>query len=965
VQANPLAPSTSASPSDLFPAPGRGILFAAAPLIVPMQLRLSAVRLKAIVVLVVSRQKGITLVFKNDPLESVDVSSTFDSVAVIQKYLQSEIEGQLREMFREDLPGIIHRLSQRWLSSETERVSGDASQSADAAAGGVPPAVPVGGSGAVAAPPPHAAEMHAAQMASSPPSNRQADHETASAPGGPSSSRRRSNSRVSEAPRAPASTAGTATMSRSPSSARNRRGSRKSLPKAASTSAVPQAGPSVRGAEPRYSFGFGLGGWGAADGLDDIESYDPTYGLRPDALRAPVSSGYSGLARLATQAKGGLRDLTSLGSSPKANTTGSWAGRSPDDSQAVLDESDDALDEAVDDVGTSEEEGSPLPAASRALEHEHEVDLDGLDAIHGPDSESDEENGSGADLSRFGYPPPSAAFSDTAVEASVRRSASLFGAPTAPASPAGTLRGRASSSVSGATPRPSKPRRQIYDTIPAVGGGTVTQPRVYHIASRVQAPEIDEDDDPYEDEEERTARLARSNAGATSAAASSTVRGPASTRTFTLGGGGAPSVHSPLAAPFEPTQRDIHAGRFDSDESGEWDDSSHHSHSHSRSASVSGDGSLATLEPEPMDPRSTAYRTQLYRQRGAGFYRPGYGSSETASQSGSASLSGTSSSRSRSGVYYGAAGARPSLGRHTPSHSTAPTSQYPSTHDIASTVNGGGGGGGKAALPSLHLPERAPQRPMSLDASAHLAELVNSNHTLSPYTRTLETRGFTVRSAPVTPGGSAHASGASTPALSSAGASQYGSSSTDMHAVSVAASRSRASASDRAAPDARPTPHRRRTFKLGGSSKSDVSAPASEHATPTRPGMQRAATERPAATHAHDARSSTSWGAPPSENSHRSSDSTSMRRAALLQQQQLAQQQQQQQQQQGGYEDDQAALQQQHQQKGFAPYAGSGPKSFVATPTAETPVRRRSGRAFVPPSEAALPGASRWAAIRE
>jgi distribution and morphology protein 34 len=66
-------------------------------------------------ILVVSASKGITLVFKNDPLQNVEVSSTFDSVEVIRGYLQQEIEGQLREMFREDLPGIIHRMSQSWL----------------------------------------------------------------------------------------------------------------------------------------------------------------------------------------------------------------------------------------------------------------------------------------------------------------------------------------------------------------------------------------------------------------------------------------------------------------------------------------------------------------------------------------------------------------------------------------------------------------------------------------------------------------------------------------------------------------------------------------------------------------------------------------------------------------------------------------------------------------------------------
>lgn len=119
VQANPLATGGQTDPG-LFssPAASRGMLFAASPLVVPMRVRLSSMKLRAIVVLVVSRSKGITLVFKNDPLEGVHVSSTFDSVGVIQKYLQQEIEGQLREVFREDLPNIIHRLSQQWLRSE-------------------------------------------------------------------------------------------------------------------------------------------------------------------------------------------------------------------------------------------------------------------------------------------------------------------------------------------------------------------------------------------------------------------------------------------------------------------------------------------------------------------------------------------------------------------------------------------------------------------------------------------------------------------------------------------------------------------------------------------------------------------------------------------------------------------------------------------------------------------------------
>ena len=98
----------------------RGMLAAKQPLVVPMLLRLSHFKLNSYVVLVVSKQKGITLVFKTDPLQSVDINSTFDSIAVIQKFIQREIEGQLRQMFREDLPGIIHRLSQQWVKATVE-----------------------------------------------------------------------------------------------------------------------------------------------------------------------------------------------------------------------------------------------------------------------------------------------------------------------------------------------------------------------------------------------------------------------------------------------------------------------------------------------------------------------------------------------------------------------------------------------------------------------------------------------------------------------------------------------------------------------------------------------------------------------------------------------------------------------------------------------------------------------------
>jgi distribution and morphology protein 34 len=85
--------------------------------------------------LVFSKQKGITVVFRNDPLESLKVSSTFDSIPFVRDFLQKEIEAQLRILFMDELPAIIHRLSLRlWvpeyrageeLQTQTESANGE------------------------------------------------------------------------------------------------------------------------------------------------------------------------------------------------------------------------------------------------------------------------------------------------------------------------------------------------------------------------------------------------------------------------------------------------------------------------------------------------------------------------------------------------------------------------------------------------------------------------------------------------------------------------------------------------------------------------------------------------------------------------------------------------------------------------------------------------------------------------
>ncbi|KAG9102686.1 ERMES complex subunit [Ceratobasidium sp. 370] len=274
VQANPL--NNKKSDLDGVPGISRGILAAHQPLVVPMLLRLSHFRLNAYVVLVVSKQKGITLVFKTDPLQNVDVSSTFDSIAVIQKYIQREIEGQLREMFREDLPGIIHRLSQRWLAGKAKVETPYAQK----------PRVPLPSLPSVAEHEPTSPPTTSIACFSPdrpirfPTVGLRPTLSTYSLPTPAGLAALRP--RLSVAP----SMAGSG---RRPSSSRN-------SPTASSLPPLPS--PLEPPEQPNATF-------------PDVDNFDPTYGLRPEGL--PAKSSYSGFGQLYVQNRG-LGDLTDEGS---------------------------------------------------------------------------------------------------------------------------------------------------------------------------------------------------------------------------------------------------------------------------------------------------------------------------------------------------------------------------------------------------------------------------------------------------------------------------------------------------------------------------------------------------------------------------------------------------------------------------------------------------------------------------
>ncbi|KAL8287223.1 hypothetical protein RQP46_003675 [Phenoliferia psychrophenolica] len=362
VQANPLnVPRPSL---DVLGSPR--ILFAAAPLVVPMTLRLSSLSLRAIVVLVVSRQKGITLVFKNDPLESVNVSSSFDGVESVAGYIQRQIEHQLREAFRSDLPGVIHRLSQKWLSGEVK------SASDGAGAGGNGKDGKAGGGFAKDA---------------------KIKTRTEYAPGAEDAKGRKGRGLTTHM-NGGGSVAGESVSLASDAdtsfSFRTNQtyGGRSTRRPSATQSPPPAASTSNLESVP-----------------ESIETWDPTYGLRPDAI--PLHAGFAAYGRLATSHQsGGLGDILDEGTSSEDDSFED-SRRGPDDSFDHV-----GLIDLVDD-GT----GGGLPQWEN---HRRPPPLD-----------HDEDD--------------------------------VFGGS-----------------------RREDYDRTAYETIPAVGGGTITRPRVFHTQSQMR-----------------------------------------------------------------------------------------------------------------------------------------------------------------------------------------------------------------------------------------------------------------------------------------------------------------------------------------------------------------------------------------------------------------------------------------------------------------------------------------------
>lgn len=92
---------------------------------VPLNLTLGGIRMSSIIIVVFSKTKGLTLVFKNDPLEGIEVKSSFDTIRPIANFLQKTIESQIGELFREFLPSLLYKFSLKYTAQSFDQFHRD------------------------------------------------------------------------------------------------------------------------------------------------------------------------------------------------------------------------------------------------------------------------------------------------------------------------------------------------------------------------------------------------------------------------------------------------------------------------------------------------------------------------------------------------------------------------------------------------------------------------------------------------------------------------------------------------------------------------------------------------------------------------------------------------------------------------------------------------------------------------
>ncbi|XP_063900015.1 uncharacterized protein LOC135119527 isoform X2 [Zophobas morio] len=97
-----------------------GILAANKPLILPVKVKLSFIRLSGIAILEIDDVRGVMLNFKYDPLVGLKVNTSFDNEPTISEFLYNLLKEMLRSWLLEDLPELVYTLSKKSLLTLAE-----------------------------------------------------------------------------------------------------------------------------------------------------------------------------------------------------------------------------------------------------------------------------------------------------------------------------------------------------------------------------------------------------------------------------------------------------------------------------------------------------------------------------------------------------------------------------------------------------------------------------------------------------------------------------------------------------------------------------------------------------------------------------------------------------------------------------------------------------------------------------
>lgn len=116
VEANALITSCDSAPP--FALPHFASSLSSLPM--PLQFTISHVKLAGTITLVVSKKKGVILVFRDDPLKSIKITSSLDSIPEAANRIKPEIEQEIRLVFQNTIPEMLYELTSNAIEQTSE-----------------------------------------------------------------------------------------------------------------------------------------------------------------------------------------------------------------------------------------------------------------------------------------------------------------------------------------------------------------------------------------------------------------------------------------------------------------------------------------------------------------------------------------------------------------------------------------------------------------------------------------------------------------------------------------------------------------------------------------------------------------------------------------------------------------------------------------------------------------------------